>query len=180
MYYIIEFIDSHKYKIYNMCNLFVTLPLKTDMTRKHKPLPIFENVTIEAMAAEGKCVTHVNEMAVFVPFVVPGDVVDLQVRRKKHKYCEIGYCYGTNYWHHGYATEALKAVIDFLFKETDIDTIAAEFMATNVKSGNVMKRCHMKKISVIKDVAYNSNDNLREDMIVRSITRDRYMKLKRK
>lgn len=99
---------------------------------------------------------------------------------KKHKYCEIGYCYGTNYWHHGYATEALKAVIDFLFKETDIDTIAAEFMATNVKSGNVMKRCHMKKISVIKDVAYNSNDNLREDMIVKSITRDRYMKLKRR
>lgn len=58
------------------------------MTRKHKPFPLLENVTIEAVAAEGKCVAHVNDMAVFVPFVVPGDVVDLQVRKKKHKYCE--------------------------------------------------------------------------------------------
>ena len=58
------------------------------MTRKRKPLPILENVTIEAVAAEGKCVAHVKEMAVFVPFVVPGDIVDLQVKKKKHKYCE--------------------------------------------------------------------------------------------
>lgn len=58
------------------------------MTRKHKPFPLLENVTIEAVAAEGKCVAHVNDMAVFVPFVVPGDVVDLQIRKKKHKYGE--------------------------------------------------------------------------------------------
>ncbi len=55
---------------------------------KKKPLPVFENVTMEAVAAEGKCVTHVNDMAVFVPFCVPGDVVDLQVTKKKNKYCE--------------------------------------------------------------------------------------------
>lgn len=58
------------------------------MTRKKKPLPILENVTIEAVAAEGKALAHVNDMVVFVPFVVPGDIVDLQVKRKKHHYCE--------------------------------------------------------------------------------------------
>ena len=47
-----------------------------------------ENVVIEAVAAEGKCVAHVNDMVVFVPFVVPGDVVDLQVRKKRNSYCE--------------------------------------------------------------------------------------------
>ena len=31
---------------------------------------------------------RVNDLVVFVPFAVPGDVVDLQVRRKKHSYCE--------------------------------------------------------------------------------------------
>ncbi len=51
-------------------------------------MPILENVTIEAVAAEGKALAHVDDMVVFVPFVVPGDVVDLQVRRKKHHYCE--------------------------------------------------------------------------------------------
>ena len=58
------------------------------MSRKKKPLPILENVTIEAVAAEGKSLAHVNDMVVFVPFTVPGDVVDLQVRKKKHSYCE--------------------------------------------------------------------------------------------
>ena len=58
------------------------------MSRKRKPLPILENVTIEAVAAEGKCVAHVNDMVIFVPFVVPGDIVDLQVRKKRHSYCE--------------------------------------------------------------------------------------------
>ncbi len=58
------------------------------MSRKKKNLPIFENVTISDCAAEGKCVARVNEMVVFVPFVVPGDVVDLQVRKKRHSYCE--------------------------------------------------------------------------------------------
>ena len=58
------------------------------MSRKKKPLPLLENVTIESVAAEGKCVTHIDDMVVFVPFVVPGDVVDLRVRKKRRTYCE--------------------------------------------------------------------------------------------
>ena len=58
------------------------------MARKRKPLPLLENITIEAVAAEGKCITRVDEQVIFVPFCVPGDVVDLQVVKKKHKYCE--------------------------------------------------------------------------------------------
>lgn len=58
------------------------------MSRKKKPLPILEQVTIEAVAAEGKSLLHWDDMVVFVPFCVPGDVVDLQIRKKKHKYCE--------------------------------------------------------------------------------------------
>ena len=46
------------------------------------------NITITDYAAEGKALARVNELVVFVPFAVPGDVVDLQVRRKKHSYCE--------------------------------------------------------------------------------------------
>lgn len=56
--------------------------------RKKKPLPIIENVTIDDIAGEGKAVTRIDGMVVFVPYVVPGDVVDLQVTRKKHNYCE--------------------------------------------------------------------------------------------
>ena len=44
------------------------------MSRKKVDLKL-ENVTIEAVAAEGKALTHVDGMVVFVDFAVPGDVV---------------------------------------------------------------------------------------------------------
>ena len=47
-----------------------------------------EKVTITDVAAEGKAVAKVNELVIFVPYVVPGDVVDLQVKRKKNHYAE--------------------------------------------------------------------------------------------
>lgn len=58
------------------------------MTRKRKELPVLENIRITDVAAEGKALVRVDDMVVFVPYVVPGDVVDLQVQRKKHHYCE--------------------------------------------------------------------------------------------
>ena len=58
------------------------------MTRKHKPYPILENVTIEAVAAEGKSLFHHEDKVVFVPFCVPGDIVDVQITRKKHSFME--------------------------------------------------------------------------------------------
>ena len=58
------------------------------MARKKKELPLLEKVTITDVAAEGKALARVNDMVVFVPYVVPGDVVDLQVKRKKHSYAE--------------------------------------------------------------------------------------------
>ena len=58
------------------------------MSRKHKPYPILENVEIEAIAAEGKCLLHHEDKVVFVPFCVPGDIVDIQITRKKHSFME--------------------------------------------------------------------------------------------
>ena len=53
-----------------------------------RPLPFFENVTIIDAGAEGKAVARVNDLVVFVPFCVPGDVVDIQVISKRKSYCE--------------------------------------------------------------------------------------------
>ena len=58
------------------------------VSRKKKALPLLEKVTITDVAAEGKALAKVNDLVVFVPYVVPGDVVDLQVKRKKNKYAE--------------------------------------------------------------------------------------------
>lgn len=58
------------------------------LKRNKKQLPLFEKVTITDVAAEGKAIAKVDEMVVFVPFVAPGDVVDIQLTRKKNSYAE--------------------------------------------------------------------------------------------
>lgn len=55
---------------------------------KKKNLHLYENVEITGIAAEGKALTRINDMVVFVPYCVPGDVVDLQVTKKKHSFME--------------------------------------------------------------------------------------------
>jgi 23S rRNA (uracil1939-C5)-methyltransferase len=58
------------------------------VARKKKALPLLERVTILDVAAEGKAIAKVNDLVIFVPYVAPGDVVDLQIKRKKNKYAE--------------------------------------------------------------------------------------------
>ena len=58
------------------------------MAKTKKPLPILTDITITDIAAEGKAIAKVNDIVIFVPFVVPGDVVDLQVTRKKSSFME--------------------------------------------------------------------------------------------
>lgn len=58
------------------------------MVRKKKPLPLFEQVEIENIAAEGKSIARVDERVVFVKDALPGDVCDLQVYRKKKNFME--------------------------------------------------------------------------------------------
>ena len=58
------------------------------MARKRKQLPLLENVIITDVAAEGKSIAKVDGMAVFVAFAVPGDVVDIQITRKKKSFAE--------------------------------------------------------------------------------------------
>ncbi|MGM9760116.1 MAG: 23S rRNA (uracil(1939)-C(5))-methyltransferase RlmD [Parabacteroides sp.] len=58
------------------------------MGRNKKALPLLERVTITDVAAEGKAIAKVNDLVIFIPFVAPGDVVDIQITRKKNSYAE--------------------------------------------------------------------------------------------
>ena len=55
---------------------------------KKKNLPIIENVEITGVAAEGKALVRINDIVCFVPNCVPGDIVDLQITKKKHSFME--------------------------------------------------------------------------------------------
>ena len=53
-----------------------------------KELPLLEKVKITDIGAEGNAVARVNNIVVFVPMLIPGDVVDIQVTRRSKKYME--------------------------------------------------------------------------------------------
>lgn len=77
------------------------------MRRTKKPLPILENVTILDVAAEGKAIAKNNDMVIFVPYVAPGDIVDIQLTRKKNSYAE-----GKAVNFHSYSTERVEPVCE--------------------------------------------------------------------
>jgi 23S rRNA (uracil1939-C5)-methyltransferase len=55
---------------------------------RNKKKPLYEGVTIEDIGAEGKALVRVGEMVVFTKYAIPGDVVNLQVTKKRKKYQE--------------------------------------------------------------------------------------------
>lgn len=58
------------------------------MARKRKELPLLHNVEISDVAAEGNSLARVNDMVIFIPFGAPGDIVDIQLTKKKKSYAE--------------------------------------------------------------------------------------------
>lgn len=58
------------------------------MGRKNKNLPLLQNVEIMDAGAEGKAVARVDGVVVFTTNVIPGDIVDIQVTKKREKYME--------------------------------------------------------------------------------------------
>ena len=58
------------------------------MSRKIKERPILQNIKIEAVAAEGKSLAHIDGKVLFVSQVVPGDVIDVQLTKSRKGYME--------------------------------------------------------------------------------------------
>ncbi len=59
-----------------------------NMRRKKANYPLIEGLEITTLAAEGKAMGRYNDVVVFVPLTVPGDVVDVQIRSKRRRFME--------------------------------------------------------------------------------------------
>jgi 23S rRNA (uracil1939-C5)-methyltransferase len=70
---------------------------------RRKELPFLEKVRITDIGAEGNALARVDNLVVFVPMLMPGDVVDLQVVRKRKKYLE-----GRVVRFHEYSSDRIK------------------------------------------------------------------------
>jgi 23S rRNA (uracil1939-C5)-methyltransferase len=55
---------------------------------RKKTLPLLRGVTITDIGSEGNAIARVDDMVLFVPGMIPGDVVDVRVKKKKSRYME--------------------------------------------------------------------------------------------
>ena len=68
----------------------------------------------------------------------------------------IGYCIGRSWWHKGIMTEALRAVMDFLFDEVGANRLESRHDPRNPHSGAVMKKCGMKYEGTMRSADWNN------------------------
>lgn len=68
----------------------------------------------------------------------------------------IGYCIGKTWWHKGITSEALKAVMDFLFDIVDVNRIESRHDPRNPNSGKVMEKCGMKYEGTLRSSDWNN------------------------
>lgn len=70
--------------------------------------------------------------------------------------CEVAYRIGKAWWNQGFASEALTAVIQFLFGQVGANRIAAVYDTRNPKSGAVMRKCGMRHEGTLRQSGYNN------------------------
>lgn len=68
----------------------------------------------------------------------------------------IGYCISRTWWHKGITSEALKAVMDFLFDTVDVNRIESRHDPRNTNSGKVMKKCGMQYEGTLRSADRNN------------------------
>ena len=78
---------------------------------------------------------------------------------------ELGYWFGSRFWNKGYATEALKAVIDYLKNVAKVEKITACHISTNPASGRVMQKAGMTYDATLEGYVVDKNTKERADLI---------------
>lgn len=68
----------------------------------------------------------------------------------------IGYCIGKNWWHRGYTSEALEALIGFFFREVGVNRIDSRHDPRNPYSGAVMEKCGLRREGILRQADRNN------------------------
>ena len=93
-------------------------------------------------------------------------MIDVVAKNLQYMTAEVGYCYGSKFWGNGYATEALKIVINYLHSE-GFHVVYAQHFNSNTASGKVMKKAEMEYEGLLKSRGINK-DGEREDVRIYS------------
>ena len=76
----------------------------------------------------------------------------------ENRSAELGYSFSREYWNHGYATQALSAVIDCLFRSVPVNRLEAQHDVRNPASGRVMQKCGLVQEGVLRNRIVNKGE----------------------
>ena len=71
---------------------------------------------------------------------------------------ELGYSFSREYWNHGYATQALRAVIDAVFSSLPLNRLEAQHDVRNPASGRVMQKCGLTQEGILRGRILNKGE----------------------
>jgi len=90
---------------------------------------------------------------------------------------ELGYSFSREYWNHGYATQALRAVIDAVFSSLPLNRLEAQHDVRNPASGRVMQKCGLTQEGILRGRILNKGEYV--DTALYSILRSDWEKNQR-
>ncbi|MBR5836418.1 MAG: GNAT family N-acetyltransferase [Bacteroidales bacterium] len=116
---------------------------------KYLTWPTYEKVEtahqiLDLWASEYEKPNYYQWMIVLKELGEPIGSISVVRQNDRVEEAEIGYCIGSHWWHKGIMTEALNAVIEYLFIEVGMNRVAARHDPNNPHSGGVMRKCGMK------------------------------------
>lgn len=101
-------------------------------------------------------------------------LIDCANVRALHESCEIGYSMSRRFWNRGVMTETVKAIIDYLFQQVEMNRITAKHLIKNSASGRVMEKAGMTYEGTLRQYVRRKNGNGFDDVKLYSILREEY------
>jgi len=108
----------------------------------HANIEVTQNV-LESWLEEYEKENYYQWMIVLKQIGEPIGTISVVRQNPRVEEAEIGYCLGRAWWHRGIMSEALAAVMNYLFTEVGMNRIAARHDPNNPHSGGVMRKCGM-------------------------------------
>lgn len=104
--------------------------------------------------SDDSCYNWAIELAEIGEIIGQISLVDLS---EKYCLCEVAFTLGRHFWGKGMSTEALKAVINYMFNEIGINRVQGMHNTKNIGSGRVMQKSGMKLEGIMRQADINKN-----------------------
>lgn len=109
-----------------------------------------------------------------------GDLIGVAVLReidRVHEQAELGFWIGVDYWRHGYATEAAKALVSFAFETLGLNRVHAHHMVRNPASGGVLEKAGLQREGLLRQRVKKWGRF--EDVVILAVLREEWLAKRR-